>query len=58
MGVIETLILTTTLAGVVGTGLGAQKGILIKGGEYLETAHKLTSVPCSRRTPTAQSVCC
>jgi Cu+-exporting ATPase len=29
---------------MVGTGRGAQNGILIKGGEALETAHKLTTV--------------
>lgn len=36
--------LATPTAIMVGTGKGAEKGILIKGGEYLELAYKLNSV--------------
>lgn len=36
--------LATPTAIMVGTGKGAENGILIKGGEYLETAYKLNAV--------------
>jgi Cu+-exporting ATPase len=36
--------IATPAAIMVGTGKGAESGLLIKGGEYLEKAHKLTTV--------------
>ncbi len=36
--------LATPAAIMVGTGKGAENGLLIKGGEYLEKAHRLTTV--------------
>ena len=36
--------IATPAAIMVGTGKGAEKGLLIKGGEYLEKAHRLTTI--------------
>ncbi|HKW43199.1 MAG TPA: heavy metal translocating P-type ATPase, partial [Thermoplasmata archaeon] len=36
--------IATPAAIMVGTGKGAERGLLIKGGEYLEKAHRLTTV--------------